>query len=866
MELITYLLKVSACTVLFFAFYLLVLRRLTFFKINRFYLLFTLLLSFAIPTLKFTIEREVAEIPTVYTPIEALSNEIEVAQQPLSKQLDFAPAVEEDFDWYSPLTYLYFGIVGCLLSIAIWRILQLVKYTKNGAERINGLKIVPKTAGFTNCSFFNYVFIDNESLTSAELQVLLKHEQVHAKQLHSIDKVLLIIIKAFLWFNPVVYLYDKALEQAHEYEADEATSQSFGTEQYANLLLRLAIAKSEMPLVHNFVKSPIKERIKMLFNSKSKNMKKMMYLLALPIGLGLLWGFTVKVVNVSNPPKVTKEKLVAINKVPLSKHLWGKSLKGKVKSILKTEVGEILNFKYGETTVEIYNHALGKVKVGDELLVTISGTVNDITVTDKKGNFIRKLEKPCYLMSELSRLDGTILYQIKTPAIKADSLHTEASNLNAQDTIKTQKQKNLERKREFEAFRKSPEYAKKVQEMKDVNGKTFTGVVGDDYDNGRGIFGKGKLFTVGNTVYILEKGFAKQDIFKSIAKNDKIEVKVDYSSFNKDIPYLMVAPKTITKDGKLLYTAPARPTPKQYAFLYEANKARYAWSVIKAIDKNSDGTIKKIVLNDNGFTINLNVAAQKFKSKDFKVGNSVIVKFFGEKLVAKNTYTTDKMIVLYSWPKKYELRNNTLYNRFYEIDGTQKIAENNKSSSKEIGSSVKPKLLKSTSLTVDTKSDIVYARNVIMQIGGNQLQADEIIWDKINETITSKNASITSKAGIISSESIIYDLKKGTYKAIQAKGDIVKVKNEISYSAKDSTKFDRLNQIVYLYGKAEVSTKDNSFQGSSIAFNKKTNTIKVNGASIYDKKLKTMVKADSMYMNINTLKGVLFGVTTSTSK
>ncbi|RYG04344.1 MAG: M56 family metallopeptidase, partial [Chitinophagaceae bacterium] len=321
MELLTYLLKVSACTVLFYAFYLLVLSRLTFFKINRFYLLATLLLSFIIPSLSFTVEREIEVSPVVYAPVELGSENIQLSESVINVPVAFTPMPEPSFDWYSLLPSLYFVIVGCLLAVAFWRLFQLFKHTKTGIEEINGLKIVPKATGFTNCSFFNYVFIDNANISDAELKVLLKHEEVHAKQFHSVDKMLLILAKAVLWFNPVVYLYDKALEQAHEYEADEATSMSFGTEQYANLLLRLAIAKSEMPLVHNFVKSPIKARIKMLFNSKSKNMKKLMYLLALPVGLGLLWGFTVEVVDVEPKPK--KEISAVKSRPKLDGQLWG---------------------------------------------------------------------------------------------------------------------------------------------------------------------------------------------------------------------------------------------------------------------------------------------------------------------------------------------------------------------------------------------------------------------------------------------------------------------------------------------------------------------------------------------------------------
>lgn len=798
MELLIYLLKVSACTVLFFTFYILVLRKLTFFKINRFYLLLTLLLSFVIPTLNFTIEREVEATPIVYAQTEVADEAF--VQEAISAvgSIETAPIIEESFDYYSLLPYLYFGIVFSLLFIATWRILKLFKYTKGIKHELNGLKIVQKSDGFTNCSFFNYVFID-ENLNYAELQILLKHEEVHAKQFHSIDKIIMMLIKAFLWFNPVVYLYDQALEQAHEYEADEATSQNFGTEQYASLLLRLAISKSEMPLVHNFVKSPIKDRIKMLFNSKTKNMKKLMYLLALPIGLGLLWGFTVKVVDVSAKNKIDKQNLSSEKLLSLDKKLMGKTLKGQVKSIFLTEVGEVLNFKYDKGIIRVLNLPKGNVSVGDEVFITLGGIVN-IQFFDAKGNLTKSLDGPCYGMDLMKTLDGAVLYK---------------SSL--QDTIKSQQQKNIDKIKKYEAFRKSPEFAKKLKEMENINGKTLAGVVGDNYGNDKMIMRKGKLLYADGKTYILES-FTKGNIVNTLSKNDKIIIKVDYSSFNYEVPHLILSAKTITKDGKLLYTAPARPKPKEYAFLYEANKARYAWSIIKSIEKNNDGTINKIVLNDNGFTINLNVSDQKFKSENFKVGGSVIAKFFGEKLIAKNTYTTDKMIVLYSWPRKYELKNKELYDRFYNKDGTQKI---NKPFSKkpEVGkiTSLKPILIGRSSLTVDTKTDIGYIKNGVMKIGDKQ----------------SKHTS------------------KDLY---QGKSD------QIKYTAKDSIRTNNKTGDIYLYGGAVFESENMIFSSDQMVYNKAQNILKVKkNAHIFDKTSKSTVFTDSLNTNLKTGKGILFG-------
>jgi hypothetical protein len=226
MELINYLLKVSACLALFFAFYLLVLRKLTFFKINRFYLLLSILGSFIIPTLQFTIEREVEQISVIENPIAVQNIDIVNAsnQQPIIIDATATNYQTESFDWYALLPYAYGVTVASLLLLAFWRLTQLLRYTQGGIKRVNGLKIVTKNKGFTNCSFFNYVFVNHEQLTESELNVLLRHEEVHVKQWHSIDKIIMMIAKAILWFNPIIYLYDKALEQTHEYEADDTTS------------------------------------------------------------------------------------------------------------------------------------------------------------------------------------------------------------------------------------------------------------------------------------------------------------------------------------------------------------------------------------------------------------------------------------------------------------------------------------------------------------------------------------------------------------------------------------------------------------------------------------------------------------------
>ncbi|SDG24044.1 Signal transducer regulating beta-lactamase production, contains metallopeptidase domain [Pedobacter terrae] len=605
-----YLLKVSACTALFFGFYMLVLRKFTFFKINRFYLLATMMLSFIIPVLQFEVKREITMVET-----EAPVNIPEIkptdqAPQLIQPVMEYQPMVKHKLNWMMVLYYVYGTTALFLLLVCLWRLFSLLKHTNRYTKNGYGLKLIIKTEGFTNCSFFNYVFINNVDLSATDLSVLLKHEQVHTRQYHSIDKMMLMVFKSILWFNPIVYLYDKALEQVHEYEADEMTSTDYGNEAYANLLLKLAITKSHTPLMHNFVKSPIKDRIKMLFTAKSKKMKKLTYLFAIPVALGLIWLFAVQVVYAQNIKDEGKP----------SKDLYEGALKGKVLNIKKETIG-LYTFDLlsnGKVYPIEANTFKEKIKVGDELVVYISGKGFNIKKTDRSGKVIAETNGLIYSATKVTTLTGSLIYE------------------------------------------------------------------------------------------------------------QKIE---------------------------------------NHAFLYEANKARSASSKIKSIEKNVNGKIEKIVLNDGLFTINLNLKAQNILNNYLKIGDRVLVKFIGEKLVSKNTYTTDKMIVLYSEPKKYIIKNEALYNRFYFNDGKQKVAVV-KNEAAKVSGPVEPKIISFKKMTGDVKHKVSYMENAVIDISNCRLEARYVELDQANNKMIAKNASLkNSKQNVmVKSDLMTFDLKKGDYR------------------------------------------------------------------------------------------------------
>ncbi|WP_421946051.1 M56 family metallopeptidase [Pedobacter sp.] len=677
MELLIYLLKVSACTALFFALYLLVLKKLTFFKLNRFYLLGALLISFIIPSLQFNIEKGI-EVPQVIQPSPTATDIIADINSGIIdvKVLQVTPL---EFNWLSVIPYTYCIIAFAILGFGLFHLYRIISHTKSVSASNKGLKIVYKTGGFTNCSFFKYVFIDNQNLTEAEISVLLKHEAVHAEQYHSIDKILMIICKAFLWFNPIVYFFDKELEQTHEYEADLITSALCGSERYASLLLRLAISKSEMPLAHNFVKSPVKERIKMLFNSKSKEMKKLSYLLALPIVFCLFWVFAVEVVYAQ-----TKQN-IALDIQPAAE--TGEIIKGKIIKVEKISVGNVFELSANGKTYPIEaNSFSNKIKIGDDVVAYLSGRINNFVKTDKQGKVVDKLDHPVYMLSKLTDYDGRLIFERKS---------------------------------------------------------------------------------------------------------------------------------------------------EKHAFGYEVNKARFATSKIKSIKKNNHGTLNKIVLNDGTFTINFDLNGQNLKQDNFKIGDEVVVKFIGEKIVAKNEYSSSKLIVMYAQSKKYELKNEALFNRFYQKDGRQKVAVVKLDSNQKIS----PKIISSSKVISNAKAKTLYLEDAVVEIMGNQLKAKSIEWDMGNHLLTANKAdNFNGSVGVIS-EKIVFNLKNGTYKTFDSSKDGLRksfgsynLKQEdliaagIRYSAEDSVRFSKDKSVISLFGKAKLTFKDLVLDADEITFNQNDNT------------------------------------------
>ncbi len=165
--------------------------------------------------------------------------------------------------------------------------------------RFRGLR----SAGF---SAFGYIFV-NSGLSPEEEEGIIRHEQNHLNHHHSIDILLAEFVRALQWFNPAAYLLDRSLRAVHEFQADnECLNYGMSVVGYQQLLLR-QVFKSRVFSISNSFSNPslIKKRMIMMTKKRSNAMANLKLLLVLPVIAGIM--FFISSCNKTNKVTVPAE-------------------------------------------------------------------------------------------------------------------------------------------------------------------------------------------------------------------------------------------------------------------------------------------------------------------------------------------------------------------------------------------------------------------------------------------------------------------------------------------------------------------------------------------------------------------------------
>ncbi len=275
---IEYVFQVFIFQIVFLVFYDLFLSKLTFFKANRLYLLLVLGISFIIPTVGSLISSYISDLSgNTFTEFQGVLPEI-------SLMSENSVSLRKEFSWNSLFFVIY--VLGVFVVFfrfgqklfSIWKL-----YKKGTIISKDRTVLVMLDQDIASFSFFKYIFISSKE-GGKELDLVLDHERIHFREYHSVDKMVLELIKVIFWFNPIIYLYQNRIDVLHEYQTDSRLIQTHKTHDYINILLEYNFKVRDMSIVNSFYKeSQIIKRIKMLTKNNSKVIHKLKYIAILPL-------------------------------------------------------------------------------------------------------------------------------------------------------------------------------------------------------------------------------------------------------------------------------------------------------------------------------------------------------------------------------------------------------------------------------------------------------------------------------------------------------------------------------------------------------------------------------------------------------
>lgn len=267
----SYLADTSLLLSIYYAFYMLVMRKTTFFRLNRIAILSGSAACLLLPLIELGVQ-----VPEYVTALPHL-------MLPETIQTEATTEVHFGLTWHRILAYAY--LLGCVSVLAYTSIslAKTIRFARRYAARREGaylIHIVPD--GHSPFSIFRHIFISHEDYT--ENPAILTHEEMHARFHHSADLLLMDLLTAFQWFNPLVWLMSRELKMLHEYQADEAViSQGIDATLYQLLLVRKAVGTERFMIANNFRHSSLKNRITMMIKEKTNKCRKLAYLACLPL-------------------------------------------------------------------------------------------------------------------------------------------------------------------------------------------------------------------------------------------------------------------------------------------------------------------------------------------------------------------------------------------------------------------------------------------------------------------------------------------------------------------------------------------------------------------------------------------------------
>ena len=253
--------------------YMLILRKESFFRLNRTVLLLILLLSLVLPLMNIhslswdsqpVVQAARQQMVEVGIPVNAGMLLPEVAVQGERNGIQVS--------WFHIVSILF--VLGTLFVffLRVSQILRMGYVIRTGSlwhQREDGVMVYCHADDVSPFSWMDNIVISARDYNENAREILL-HERAHVMARHSWDLLLLALLQTMQWWNPLVYILGGSLRDVHEYEADDFVLRSgVYAKAYQLLLIKKVVGASSYTFANNFDHSLTLKRITMMQKSKS---------------------------------------------------------------------------------------------------------------------------------------------------------------------------------------------------------------------------------------------------------------------------------------------------------------------------------------------------------------------------------------------------------------------------------------------------------------------------------------------------------------------------------------------------------------------------------------------------------------------
>ena len=297
-----YLINSAACLAILMLFYKLFLEKEQMHHIKRGYLLIAVIASVSIPLITMTTYVDAQS----FLFLTKNTNSAEVSEEILASKIN-----------WNLILWTVYGIGVLFFSLRFLFNLHsmVLRIRKNPKLKNNQFVTVLLRSDITPHTFFRYLFFNKRAYEKHLIpSEVLMHEQTHAKELHSLDILLIELLQVVFWFNPLLYLAKNAIKLNHEFLADKAVIQTgIETTTYQKTLLAFSSNAEASNLANAFNYSSIKKRFTVMKTHTSKRTIWSKGLLLLPLLAILLFSFSTTEVIEKDASYSNAEDLETLN-------------------------------------------------------------------------------------------------------------------------------------------------------------------------------------------------------------------------------------------------------------------------------------------------------------------------------------------------------------------------------------------------------------------------------------------------------------------------------------------------------------------------------------------------------------------------